>query len=221
MLYMKLITKKLEEKFKKYPLGSQDGLGKNTKVLVKYFNPAGAGTWLITEGNKLKNGDYEMFGYCHLGDDENAEFGYVLLSELENIKLPFGLSIERDLYMQNCNIVDVMKSSGITPPDFLLDNQEKWKESRYFDVLVDDIKSMLDNESYTVARVCDGVNSVELHYNDGLATIEYGTRIADDEWESEVEEIFWFDKNMNKKDLQNKLWDLFEENYGKEDEYEL
>ena len=162
-----------------------------------------------------------MFGYCHLGDDENAEFGYVLLSELENIKLPFGLSIERDLYMQNCNIVDVMKSSGITPPDFLLDNQEKLKESRYFDVLVDDIKSMLDNESYTVARVCDGVNSVELHYNDGLATIEYGTRIADDEWESEVEEISWFDKNMNKNDLQNKLWNLFEENYGKEDEYEL
>lgn len=26
------------------------------------------------------------------------EWGYVMLSELENLKLPFGLTIERDLY---------------------------------------------------------------------------------------------------------------------------
>ena len=190
---MKLITEELKEKFKKYPLGSQDGLGKDAKVIVKYFNPTGVGTWLITEADKLENGDYEMFGYCHLGDDENAEFGYVLLSELENIKLPFGLSIERDLYMnQDNNIVDVMKSSGITPPDFLLDDQEKWKEPRYFDVLVDD----------------------------GKSTIEYGTRTSDDSWESEIENIEWFDKNMSISDIENKLENLFNIEFGEKD-YEL
>lgn len=218
---MKLITEELKEKFKKYPLGSQDGLGKDAKVIVKYFNPTGVGTWLITEADKLENGDYEMFGYCHLGDDENAEFGYVLLSELENIKLPFGLSIERDLYMnQDNNIVDVMKSSGITLPDFLLDDQEKWKEPRYFDVLVDDVKSMLDNKSYTVARVCNGVNCVELHYIDGKSTIEYGTRTSDDSWESEIENIEWFDKNMSISDIENKLENLFNIEFGEKD-YEL
>ena len=31
-----------------------------------------------------------MFGYCHLGDDEFAEFGSILLSELENIELDLG-----------------------------------------------------------------------------------------------------------------------------------
>ena len=109
-----------QEQIKKYSIGSQDGLGKDAKVLVKYFNPAGVGTWLITEGNKLDNGDYELFGYCHLGDDLNAEFGYVLLSELENIKLPFGLKIERDLYLnKDCKLIEAMKLSGITPPDFL------------------------------------------------------------------------------------------------------
>ena len=40
---MKLVTKELEKEFKKYPIGSQEGLGDEAKVLVKYFNPCGAG----------------------------------------------------------------------------------------------------------------------------------------------------------------------------------
>ena len=94
---MTLLTQELEEKFKQYPLGSQDGKMGNAELIAKFFNPTGAGTWYITEGSKLDNGDYEMFGYCHLGDDEFAEFGSILLSELENIELPLGLSIEQDL----------------------------------------------------------------------------------------------------------------------------
>lgn len=77
---MKLITKELEAVFEKYPLGSQDGLLGQAKVIAKFFNPMGVGTWFITEAEKQENGDYEMFGYCHLGDDEMAEFGYIVLS---------------------------------------------------------------------------------------------------------------------------------------------
>ena len=117
---MKLITKEIEEKFEQYPLGSQENLLGYAKVVVKYFNPIGVGTWLITEGNKLENGDYELFGYCHLGDDENAEFGYVLLSDLEQIKLPFGLNIERDLYIpKDYTLLEAIKDLGITPPSYL------------------------------------------------------------------------------------------------------
>lgn len=47
-----LMTKELEKKLEKYPIGSQDGKGMDAEVLVKYFNPCGAGTWLITEGEK-------------------------------------------------------------------------------------------------------------------------------------------------------------------------
>ena len=123
---MKLMTKELEKKFEKYPLYSQDGMGGKAKVLVKYFNPVGAGTWLITEGNKLENGDYEMFGYCHLGDDDFAELGYVMLSELENITLFGGLKIERDLYLNNnITLYDAMKKSGMKIPDFLNVNLKK------------------------------------------------------------------------------------------------
>ena len=117
---MKLMTKELEKKFEKYPIGSQDGLGGKAKVIAKFFNPTGVGTWLITEAEKMENGDYEMFGYCHLGDDRMAEFGYVCLSELQNLKLPFGLTVERDLYMkEDINILDAIKENGFNPPSFL------------------------------------------------------------------------------------------------------
>lgn len=93
---MKLMTKTIEQKFQR--IGSQDGKGMEAKVIVKYFNPIGAGTWLITEGTKLDNGDWELFGYCHITD---WEWGYVLLSQLESIVLPLGLRIERDLYISD------------------------------------------------------------------------------------------------------------------------
>ena len=123
---MKLITKELEEIFKQYPIGSQDGLGGKAKVIAKFFNPIGPGTWLITEADKLENGDYEMFGYCHLGDDEMAELGYVNLSQLENLSLPLGMKVERDLYMsKDCDLVKAMQQSGIKPPSYMLEDYEK------------------------------------------------------------------------------------------------
>ena len=91
-----LMTKELEKTLCKYPIGSQDGKGMDAKVLVKYFNPCGAGTWLITEGEKQENGDWLFFGYCHIFE---WEWGYVMLSELQSVTLPFGLSIERELYV--------------------------------------------------------------------------------------------------------------------------
>ncbi len=123
---MKLITKELEETFEKYPIGSQDGLGGRAKVIAKFFNPIGPGTWLITEADKLENGDYQMFGYCHLGDDEMAELGYVNLSQLEELQLPLGLSIERDLYMpKDCDLITAMQKTSIKPPNYMLEDYNK------------------------------------------------------------------------------------------------
>ena len=94
---MELMSKELMEKFKKYPLYSQEDKGMESDVVVKYFNPCGAGTWIITEAERQEDGDWLMFGYCHICC---WEWGYVLLSELQNLRLPFGLTIERDLYMK-------------------------------------------------------------------------------------------------------------------------
>ena len=78
---------------------------------------------------------------------------------------------------------------------------------------ITDIKDINEEDSFTIARVMNGVNCVELHYNKGRATIEYGTKIKDDEWENEIEEVDWFNKDILEKDLENKLWKLFEERY--------
>jgi hypothetical protein len=128
---IELVPKELEEKFEKYPFGSQEGLRGEAKVIVKYFNPAGAGTWLITEAEKQEDGNYLLFGYCHLGDNEMAEFGYVSLRKLEEIKLPFGLTIERDLYIkEDCTLLEAMEITSIKPPQYLL---EEAKEMDYDD----------------------------------------------------------------------------------------
>lgn len=92
---MLLMTKELEKEFNNYRFGSQEGKEMDADVVVKYFNPFGTGTWLITEGEKQEDGDWLLYGYCHLFE---WEWGYVLLSELERVRLPFGLGVEREIY---------------------------------------------------------------------------------------------------------------------------
>ena len=129
---MKLLTKELEEIFEKYPLGSQEDLGGNAKVIAKFFNPIGVGTWLITEAEKNEDGDYEMFGYCHLGDDTMSGLDYVMLSKLEQLQLPIKqLSIERDLYMpKDITLIKAMEREGFEIPSFLLEENTKGEIER-------------------------------------------------------------------------------------------
>lgn len=64
--------------------------------LVKFFNPCGAATWLVTE---LQEDDDTLFGLADLGFG-TPELGYFSLSEIASVRLPFGLCIERDLDFQ-------------------------------------------------------------------------------------------------------------------------
>ena len=111
MTIMELITKKVEKDFMSHPLRSQDGRGFDAEVIVKYFNPCGSGTWLITEAEKQEDGDWLLFGYIHIHE---WEWGYVLLSELRNLRLPFGMTIERDLYSSARTVREHLKRFGIT-----------------------------------------------------------------------------------------------------------
>ncbi|NGM49325.1 DUF2958 domain-containing protein [Caulobacter sp. 602-2] len=60
--------------------------------LAKFFNPAGLGTWLVTEMDA--DGD-TLFGLADLGEPELGSFSLV---EIEAVRLIGGLTIERDLY---------------------------------------------------------------------------------------------------------------------------
>ena len=64
--------------------------------VVKFFNPMGAATWLFTE---LQEDGDTLFGLADLGFG-CPELGYASLSEIESVRLPGGLGIERDLYFE-------------------------------------------------------------------------------------------------------------------------
>lgn len=94
---MKLLTKPIYEKLiangrKQEPVrGTDDEL--DFEPVVKLFNPLGIGTWLLTELDP-ENPDI-AFGLCDLGF---PELGSVSISELQSIRLPLGLKIERDMH---------------------------------------------------------------------------------------------------------------------------
>lgn len=89
---MKLMTKELEKRFAK--IGNQENV-KDPIVVAKYFNPCGSQTWYCTEYDPKCQ---VFFGYASLFGDYNDEWGYISLLELEELVLPAGLTIERDLY---------------------------------------------------------------------------------------------------------------------------
>src|SRR5258708_14109260 len=63
--------------------------------VVKFFDPTGAATWLITE--MMPDEPDILFGLCDLGMG-CPELGYVSLAELQSVTGRLGLGIERDLY---------------------------------------------------------------------------------------------------------------------------
>lgn len=91
---MKLLTKEI---LKKLPnIGETAELSSDqVKVPLKLFNPMGEGRWYITEYDPEER---LCFGFANLGDPEMAELGYISLTELESVRLPLGMKIERDMY---------------------------------------------------------------------------------------------------------------------------
>lgn len=75
--------------------GAKDQPGHDPYPVVKLFFPLSDMTWLLTE--LLPHEPDIAFGLCDLGMG-CPELGYVSLSELENLRHPTGLKVERDLH---------------------------------------------------------------------------------------------------------------------------
>ena len=88
---MKLLTAELRSQIP--PLYSQEK-NPDATIHLKLFCPWSNWTWFASEGSE-QEGDFLFFGYV-IGHEE--EWGYFLLSELESVRGPGGLAIERDLY---------------------------------------------------------------------------------------------------------------------------
>jgi len=75
------------------PLYANEELGLAAQALVKFFTPDSNWTWYASEFD----GDDIFFG---LVSGLEIELGYFSLSELQSIKGPLGLPIERDLHFE-------------------------------------------------------------------------------------------------------------------------
>ncbi len=103
---MKLLTATLRKEFSRIPFRSTDGQGQQAKVITKFFTPWGRATWLAVEGQP-EGDDFLFFGWVNIG--YGWEAGYFYLSELENIRGPWGLKVERDLYCGKKTVEQMME----------------------------------------------------------------------------------------------------------------
>ena len=106
---MKLLTKAI---IKQTPaIGATSELpAEQVKVRAKFFTPWTGWTWYMTE---LEPETGLAFGYAHNSSDpQGAELGYFSLTELESLRGPFGLKIERDLHFGPKTLAEVMRKEA-------------------------------------------------------------------------------------------------------------
>lgn len=94
---MKLITDEQRAQLLDNGAAAARGEERDPLPVLKLFTPDADATWLLTELDP-RDGD-TAFGLCDLGLGF-PELGYVRLSDLENIRGPLKLPVERDLYFR-------------------------------------------------------------------------------------------------------------------------
>ena len=110
---MKLLTKEVLSKLPR--LYSQEKV-EDPDIIVKFFAPVGSWTWYATEGDVVRDGEYLPASEYREGDEViffglvdglERELGYFSLSELEEVRLPLGLRIERDRHFGTKQLSEV------------------------------------------------------------------------------------------------------------------
>lgn len=104
---MKLMTKEIRNRFPE--AYSTDGQLFDAVAQVRFFDPCGSWSWLATEIVEETEEDTIFFGLV-LGFEQ--EFGNFSLRELESVKGPLGLGIEREIHfeptpLRDCRGVEV------------------------------------------------------------------------------------------------------------------
>ena len=99
---MKLMTKELEQTFPSI-YSNEEKDPKDVLIIAKFFCPWGNWTWYATEYDPETG---RFFGFVR-GDFD--ELGYFSLQELESVRGPFGLGIERDLFFGVHTLAEAME----------------------------------------------------------------------------------------------------------------
>ena len=107
---MKLLTQKIRKRLPK--LYETESVPLEEKVVhAKLFTPDSSWTWYVLEGQEQEDGDFLLFGWV-VGLEK--ELGYFTLRELESVRGPLGLPVERDLHFKPRPLKEVMAFHGET-----------------------------------------------------------------------------------------------------------
>ena len=105
---MKLLTKEILRKLPRLYSTENTPLAGKT-VVCKFFTPDANWTWFVIEGEEQADGNVIFFGWV-VGLER--EFGYFTLRELESVRGPLGLPVERDLFFKPRPLKEVMAFHG-------------------------------------------------------------------------------------------------------------
>src|SRR5690349_20415571 len=96
-----------ESRAKLAPLYSQEAKGLDALAQVKFFTPDSNWTWYASEGKEIEANQYldapegeKDFLFFGLVSGFEVELGYFSLKELEEVRGPLGLPIERDKHYE-------------------------------------------------------------------------------------------------------------------------
>ena len=98
---MKLLTKELLKKLP--PIGHSIETKEEPQAIVKWFTPNSNWTWYVAEYDPEN-------GMCWgLVDGFEKEFGFFTIDEIQKLKGPLKLPIERDMWFEKCNLNSLVR----------------------------------------------------------------------------------------------------------------
>lgn len=149
----------------------------------------------------------DLIDYCKTVRNKNID-PYVIARDLTLIiyKYRNSITLENIKRIPSDSIKYYYESGNISElEDYFEDYEETLTSTK-------DIK---DRVSYTIARVVENGYCVELHYNSNAgATIEYGTKLAHNYWENDIEKIDWFNTNLSDDYILRRLDCLYEDYFS-------
>lgn len=165
------------------------------KKLLKTFNITLLDHLIVTEENYMSMGQQGIIDK----ELENEEFKLLdkaFLTE-ENIRLK----------QENEELKSQLE---------LKNNNQNFKDS--VEEIVTSISDLDDKHYFTVARVMENGKCVELHYNNGKACMEYGTKEDNDIWNNNIDyNVEWFNLELKDDEILSILNSKFDE-YFKQNE---
>jgi hypothetical protein len=127
---MKLLTPELEAQLRANLAARLDAVARGAREpdplpVLRLFGPVGAATWLATE----LDDDGIFFGLADLGFG-CPELGSFALAELEAVRLPFGLTIERDLHFTASHPLSAYAEAARSAGSIILGEQRLRRAAR-------------------------------------------------------------------------------------------